>query len=208
MRRPLAIRILSIVVVILSLGIGTKGTVSATHPFDPPFRLVGLHPLPNGTAYYSLCTTDPATQWLWAWGPESWETATGGAMRFTLSSVACNINSQEQIQWEGYFFCGENAFACHIRYEMSWHKDPTYGNHSNVYKAKIVWDANAWAITTNSQRRAASAHEMGHGMSLEDHEADACGELTIMGYIGNQVCYEQPTFWDAIAAQGAYGYFG
>lgn len=196
-------------VLLFALTAVTAGNhVDATDPYDPPKLMVWIHPDQGGFALYSLCTSDPATQWLWAWGPESWETATDSAMTFTLTQTQCFFYAEEQLQWEGYFFCpSPQAVACHRRYEEAWHADPVNGNHWNLVYGKIIYDGAKWANLTDDQRRAVSAHEMGHGVGLKDHAGGMCAELTIMGQLDNPPCYQQPTFWDAIAAMDTNFYF-
>lgn len=179
-----------------------SSTLYATHPSNPPQLSDRLHPNPGGNASYSLCTSDPATSWFWAWGPEQWEVATEDAMNFYLNPTHCNIHATWQIQWEGYYFCSAGAYACHIPTSWEWHDD-----HYNIFKAKIVYDTSLWQSLTDDRKRALSTHEMGHGVGLEDHGASACDELTIMGVIDYPPCYQSPTFWDAIAAMATHGYF-
>ena len=166
-----------------------------------------IHPSPGGTAYYSLCTSDGPTSWYWAWGPEVWEDATGESMKFDLDpAVPCSSVVEKQIQWEGYFFCPASALGCYIKWIWSWHNDPVHGVHKNIEDAKIVFDYSKWSNITDAQRRAASAHEMGHGVGLDDHSEAACQITSIMGLIGTPPCLEGPTFWDAVAAMCNHSY--
>lgn len=180
--------------------------VDATDPYDPPQLMHGLHPDP-GSASYSLCTNDVPTQWLWAWGPESWETATEDAMNWVFV-VNCNFYVREQLQWEYYFMCEDDDIACHHWYDGEWHTTSENGYHWHALYSKIAYDHDKWHTYDNATRREISAHEMGHGSGLEDHDGvSQCTALTIMGQLSVPPCYEQPTFWDAIAAMNTHGYF-
>ena len=204
MRSSLAVLsvLIATLLAIVAFELGSS-TLYATHPHSPPRLVYGLHPNPGGLASYSLCTSDPATSWFWAWGPEQWEVATEDAMNFYLSSTNCNINTTWQNQWEGYYICPNPTWvACHIVTSSATHND-----HTNLYKAKIVYDGSLWPNLTDDQKRASSSHEMGHGVGLRDHSNGACAALTIMGQLDNPPCYQSPTFWDAIAAMDTHGYF-
>lgn len=128
-------------------------------------------------------------------------------MLFQLSAVECNAYAREQIQWEGYFSCPDGAGACHISYDTLTHSTTPVGSHTHLIYGKIVYDSSTWSTLTDDMRRAESAHEMGHGLGLQDHSYGQCAALTIMGYTNRPPCYQEPTFWDAIAAMDTHGYF-
>jgi hypothetical protein len=185
----------------------------ATHPFDPPQLLQGIHPNPYGVAWYSLCTSSVPLSWLWAWGPESWEDATealGGPAYFTVSATQCSSNVQEQVQWEYLnYSCLPEQFGCHILLNYSQHSSSGVGNHYHVSRAAIVFDYSDWnePPTTDDLRRAASAHETGHGVGLDDEEGTICQEHSIMGQGCIPPEHQAPTYWDTISGMATNGYF-
>lgn len=193
-------RILIHVIVLVAI-FGAAAAASASHGFSPDRRMGPLHPNQGGQAYYTLCSSDTAVRQNWAWGPVKWQTAMNGAMFFTNTPVDCTAYSNEIIQWQGFFVCAPADWACHFWSNMTSH------GHNHLNQGMIVWDQGDYNANSGAQRRALSAHEMGHGVGLADHSEGSCQVNTIMARIDPVPCYEAPTLYDALNAGIEHGYW-
>jgi hypothetical protein len=98
--------------------------------------------------------------------------------------------------------------ACHIPYDWDTHSTAPVGEHDHLYQGKIVFDPDYWDYYDDTEvRQYMSAHEMGHGLGLEDHGTQECSAQTVMGQLSDPACNETPTYWDAIATMDIHGYF-
>jgi hypothetical protein len=193
---------------------------------SPPWRIEGLHPTEGGVAPYTLCGEgDLALEDLWAYGPNTWETAfqgapgdPGGVMHFTesLEEDCDRWNPWVEVvsMWEDQVeFCPGGSVSCAIGYGYPYDHGDGRGEHWHVYEAYVVYVHDIYmGLPNDNWRRTASAHEWGHLMGLADIDwLSNCPEshLLMAGTLNpdrDVPCVMEPYPSEVCSSLNAYGF--
>jgi len=173
----------------------------ASHTFKDSGRFAGnmlypdLEQAGDHVINYALCANP--VPWEWTAGVENWDTSFGTSMDF--NGVACLSNQETKLTWEGADgSCPPGASACWL-YPLPG-EYVTHGDHFDLLNGHrvILFNSVIYYQFSPSCRVSISAHEWGHNMSLEDHDAEnPCTIGSIMGKGGidpaSNSCVESPT---------------